>query len=129
MNTTLIAQVLAGIIAVLFLLFGARYYFAPAGILPSAGFDLDGVNVGGLSTARAMVGAALLTFGILIVVHSVVNGADGAMRFAVMFLGLSLIGRIISMVVDGQNEGTVRNLIPVSLMLIVSIGSVVLFNM
>ena len=128
MNTKTIARVLAAIIALLFLFFGARYYFAPTGILPTAGFDLAGVDVGGLSTTRAIIGASFLTFGILIVMHSVRAGEDGAMRFAVLFLLLSVIGRVISMFADGSNDGTVRNLIPVSLMLVVSIASVILFN-
>ena len=128
MNTKLIAKILAGIIALMFLVFGARYMFAPAGILDTAGFDPAGVSVLGLSTLRATVGASWLTFGILIVMHSVRAGEDGAMRFAVLFLLLSVIARIISMVADGVVDGTVRNLVPVSLMLIVSIASVILFS-
>ena len=128
MNMKMIAKVLAGIIALLFLVFGARYMFDPAGILDAAGFDPAGVSVLGLSTLRATVGASWVTFGILIIMHSVRAGEDGAMRFAVLFLLLSVIARIISMVADGVVDGTVRNLVPVSLMLIVSIASVVLFS-
>ena len=60
--------------------------------------------------------------------HTVVNQETGALRFSILFLLLSIVGRIISMVADGVIDGTVRNLIPVSLMFIVCIISLVLFQ-
>ena len=44
MNTKMIARILAGIVALLCLLIGARYMFAPASILEGAGFDPAGPN-------------------------------------------------------------------------------------
>lgn len=125
------ARGLAGLIALLFLVFGVLYYFAPAGVMETAGLGavLEPVSITGLSTIRALIGASFLTFGILIVMHSVVSGEDGAMRFAVLFLLISVIGRILSIFQDGSvGSETIRNLVPVSLMLIVSIASVVLFS-
>ena len=120
------ARALAGIIALLYLVFGARYMFAPAGIIETAGFEV--VNELGFATLRAIVGGSFLAFGILLVMHTVVNQETGALRFSILFLLLSIVGRIISMVTDGVVDGTVRNLVPVSLMFIVCIVSLVLFQ-
>lgn len=120
-----VARVLAAIIALLFLLFGVRYMFAPAGVLTTAG--LESVGAAGLSTARALIGGSFLAFGILLVMHTVVNQETGALRFAILFLLLSIIGRIISLVADGIGPDSIRNLVPVSLMFIVSIISLRLF--
>ncbi len=121
-----VARGLAGLIAVLFLVFGFRFMFLPEAAMASAG--LEAVNNLGLATIRALVGGSFLAFGILLVMHTVVNQHTGALRFTIMFLLLSIIGRIISLFADGTGSAAVRNLIPVSLMFIVSIASLVMFQ-
>ncbi len=120
-----VARGLAGLIALLFLLFGFRFMFLPETAMASTGLEV--VNNLGLATMRAFVGGSFLTFGILLVMHTVVNQQTGALRFSIMFLLFSIIGRIISFIADGTGSGAVRNLIPVSLMFIVSVISLVMF--
>ena len=120
-----VAKVLAGIIALLFFVFGIRYMFLPAAVMETSG--LEAVNNLGLATVRAFIGGGMLTFGILIVMHVIVHENHGVMRMAILFLLLSLIGRIVSLVADGSGNGAIRNLVPVSLMIVVSIISLVLF--
>ncbi len=121
-----IARVLAGLIALLFLVFGFRFMFLPQVALASTG--LEAVNNLGLATMRAFVGGGFLSFGILLVMHTVVNQQTGALRFSILFLLLSIIGRIISLIADGTDHGAVRNLFPVALMFIVSVASLVIFQ-
>lgn len=120
-----IARGLAGVIAVLFLVFGALYMFAPDGVMASAGIET--VNNLGTATIRAFIGGSFLTFGILLVMHTVVHQETGALRFAILFLLLSIVGRVISLFADGSSSLAIRNLVPVSLMMIVSVISLVLF--
>ncbi len=119
------ARVLAGIIALLFLAFGFRFMFFPEAAMIPAG--LEATSLLGLATIRAFIGAGMLTFGILLVMHTVINQETGSLRFAILFLLLSLIGRIVSLVADGSDPTTLRNLVPVSAMLVVSVVSLVLF--
>ena len=119
------ARVLAGIIAFLFLLFGLRYLFAPAPLMISSG--LEATSVLGYATIRAFVGGGFLTFGILLVMHTVINQETGALRFSILFLILSIVGRVVSLIADGSSPEALRNLVPVSIMVIVSIASLVLF--
>lgn len=128
MNTNTIAKVLAAIVALLCLVIGARYMFAPAGVLEGAGFDPAGVSVLGLATLRAVFGGAFLMFTITIMAHSVRDGQDTAMRFAVLFWLLYTVGRIVSMVADGVVDGSIRSAIPGFVALLLSIGSVVMFS-
>ena len=121
-----IARVLAGVIALLFLVFGFRYMFFPAALMATSG--LEAVSVVGIATVRAFIGGGFLTFGILLVMHTVINQETGALRFAILFFILSIVGRIVSLIADGSNPLALRNLVPVSLMLIVSIASLVLFQ-
>ena len=120
-----IARGLAGLIALLFLIFGVRYMFAPAGVLESAG--LAATSEVGLATVRALIGGSFLAFGILIVMHVVLHQNHGVLRMAILFLLLSIVGRIISLFADGSSAEALRNLVPVSLMMVVSFISLVLF--
>lgn len=119
------ARVLAGIIALLFLAFGVRYMFFPEGAMAASG--IEAVSLLGMATVRAFIAAGLLSFGILLVMHTVVNQETGALRFAILFLILSIVGRVVSLAADGSDPLAIRNLVPVTLMLIVSIASLVLF--
>lgn len=120
-----IARALAGLIALLFLFFGVRYMFAPVSVLETAG--LVATSEVGLATVRALIGGSFLTFGILIVIHVVLHQNHGVLRMAILFLLLSIVGRIISLFADGSSPEAIRNLIPVSVMFVVSIISLVLF--
>ena len=120
-----VAKGLAGLIALLFLVFGFRYMFAPAGLIDSAGLVIAS-NVG-WATVRGLIGGGFLTFGILIIMHVVVGQNHGVMRMAIMFLLLTIVGRVVSLIADGGGPDVVRNFVPASLMLIVSIISLVLF--
>ena len=95
------ARVLAGLIAFLFLIFGAMYMFVPANVMEGAG--LAATSAVGYATVRAFIGAGLLTFAILIVMHVVVHQNHGVLRMAILFLLLSLVGRIISLFADGSD--------------------------
>ena len=119
------AKGLAGIVALLFFVFGIRYMFFPAGLLESAGLEATGAL--GFATLRALIGGSFLTFGILIVMHVIVSENHGVMRMVILFLLLSIVGRIVSLVADGSDGGAIGNLIPVTLLLIGSIASLVLF--
>jgi hypothetical protein len=120
-----IARALAGLIALLFLFFGVRYMFAPTNVLETAG--LIATSEVGFATVRALIGGSFLTFGILIVMHVVLNQNHGVLRMAILFLLLSIVGRIISLFADGSSPEAIRNLIPVSGMIVMSIISLVLF--
>ena len=120
-----VARLLAGLIALLFLFFGVRYMFAPAGLLETAG--LVATSEVGLATVRALIGGSFLAFGILIVMHVVLHQNHGVLRMAILFLLLSIVGRVVSLVADGSSSEAIRNLIPVSGMMVVSIISLVLF--
>lgn len=120
-----VARGLAGVIALAFLVFGVRYMFAPAGLMESGG--LEAINVLGMANIRALIGGSFLTFGILLVMHTVVNQETAALRFAILFLLLSIIGRIISLFADGSDPLALRNIVPATLLLIGSIASLVMF--
>ena len=79
-----VARVLAGLIALLFLFFGVRYMFAPAGLLETAG--LVATSEFGLATVRALIGGSFLTFGILIIMHVVLHQNHGVLRMTILFL-------------------------------------------
>ena len=121
-----LARALAAAIAALFLVIGVLFMFSPEGRMTAS--DLQAVSELGTATIRAFIGAGLLTFGILLVMHTVVGQQTGALRFSILFLVLSLIGRIISLVADGSSDAAVRNLVPVGLMLLVSVASLALFQ-
>ncbi len=120
-----VARVLAGLIALLFLVVGFRYMFFPDALMARSG--LEAVSVLGMATVRAFIGGGFLTFGILLVMHTVINQETGALRFTILFLILSIVGRIVSLIADGAGPVVLRNFVPVSIMLIVSIASLVLF--
>lgn len=120
-----LAKILAGLIALLFLIFGIRYMFAPASMLEAAG--LAATSEVGFATVRALIGGSFLAFGILIVMHVVLHENHGVLRMAILFLLLSIVGRIISLFVDGSSSEAIRNFVPVSVMFVVSIISLVLF--
>ena len=120
-----VARILAGVIALLYLAFGIRFMFLTDGAMASAG--LEAVNILGMATARAFIGGGFLAFGILLVMHTVLNQETGALRFAILHLILTLVGRIVSLVADGSDPTALRNLVPVTIMIIVSIVSLVLF--
>ena len=120
-----VAKALSGLIALLFLFFGVRYMFAPAGMMESAG--LVATSELGLATVRALIGGGLITFGILIVMHVVLHENHGVLRMAILFLLLSLVGRIVGIFVDGLSPDVIRNLVPVLGMLVVSIIALALF--
>ena len=127
MNTKMIARVLAGLVALACLAIGARYMFAPAGVLEGAGFDPNTGELG-LSTLRAVVGGAFLTFAITLVMHTVRDGDDTMIRFMVLFWLLYTVGRVTGMIADGVVDNTIRSAIPGVVLLIVSIASVSLFS-
>ena len=120
-----VAKGLAGLVALLFIVFGIRYMFFPAGLMESGG--LEAVSSLGLANVRGLIGGSFLTFGILIVMHVVVNENHGVLRMVIMFLLLSIVGRIVSLVADGSDGGAVRNIIPATLLLIGGIASLVMF--
>ena len=120
-----IARVLAGVIALLFLLFGFRYMFLSHAVMATAG--IEAVTPLGVATIRAFIGGGMLTFGILLVMHTVVNQQTGSLRFSILFLVLSIVGRVVSLVADGSDPVALRNFVPVTLMVIVSVASLVLF--
>lgn len=122
---TNLARALAAVIALLFLGFGLLFMFSPEGRLAAS--DLETTSELGLTTMRALVGASFLAFGILLTAHTVIGKQTGALRFAILFLLLSVIGRIIGLVADGSSTEAVRNLVPVGLMLVISITSLGLF--
>lgn len=124
MRTT--ARGLAAILAALFLVFGVLFMFSPEGRLAGAG--LEATSNLGLATMRAMIGASFLAFGILLVMHTVIAQQTGALRFAILFLLLSVIGRVISLVADGSGNDAVRNVVPVSLMFVGAVAALVLFR-
>lgn len=119
------AKGLAGVVALAFLIFGLRYMFAPAGVVETLGFE-EATTLG-LASIRALLGGSFLTFGVLIIMHVIVNENHGVMRMIVMFFLFSIIGRIISLVADGSGAEAIRNLVPVSILFILSIASLVLF--
>ena len=120
-----IARVLAGVIALLFLLFGFRYMFLPDALMATSG--IEAVTPLGMATIRAFIGGGMLTFGILLVMHTVVHQETGSLRLSILFLLLSIGGRVVSLIVDGSDPASLRNFVPVILMVIVSIVSLVLF--
>ncbi|MEL6981307.1 MAG: DUF4345 family protein [Actinomycetota bacterium] len=120
-----LARVLAGVIALLFIGFGLAYMFSPEGRLD--GIDLEATSNLGLATIRAFVGGSFLTFGILLVMHTVIGQETGALRFAILFLLLSIVGRVVSLIDDGTGNDAIRNLVPVGIMLAVSVMSLALF--
>lgn len=122
---TNLARALSAAIALLFLAFGVLFMFSPEGRLAAS--DLEATSELGLTTMRAMVGASFLTFGILLIMHTVIGQETGALRFAILFLLLSVVGRLIGLVADGSSDEALRNLVPVGLMLVTSIVSLGLF--
>ena len=119
------ARGLATIIAFLFLAFGIRYMFDPAPLMEAAG--LAASSPLGMATVRAFIGGGFLAFGILLVMHTVVHQQTGALRFSILFLLLSIVGRVVSLNADGGGPEVMRNFVPVSIMLLVSIASLVMF--
>ena len=124
MKTT--ARALAAIIALLFLVFGALYMFSPEGRMSAV--DLEASSDLGFATVRAFIGGGVLAFGILLMMHTVLGQQTGALRFAILFLVLSIVGRVVSLIADGTDSEAVRNLVPVGLMLVVSIVALALFQ-
>lgn len=106
-----VARGLAALIALLFLVFGIRYMFAPASALST--LHLEAVDHVGLSTIRAMNGAFFVTIGILLAVHTVIKQNTTPIHVAILFLALSAIGRIIGLIVDGSGGDAIRNVVPV----------------
>ena len=123
MRTT--ARVLAAVIALLFLVFGVRYMFVPEALMATSG--LEATSVLGMATIRAFIGGGFLTFGILLVMHTVVHQQTGSLRFSILFLLLSVVGRVVSLVADGTDPAAFRNLVPVTIMIIISLASLVMF--
>ena len=120
-----LARGLAGLIALLFLVFGGLYMFAAEGRMDAIGLAASSDQ--GLATVRAFIGGGFLTFGILLVVHTVINQETGALRFSILFLLLSIVGRVVSLISDGSGGDAVRNFVPVVVMLAVSVISLRLF--
>ena len=119
------ARVLAGVIALLYLAFGVRFLFFPESALQTAGLDAGGLL--GLANTRALLGGSFAAFGVLLIMHTVVHQQTGALRFAILHLLLTLVGRVVGLGVDGVDPLVLRNLIPVSVMIAVSVISLRLF--
>lgn len=119
-----IGRAIAAVIAALFLFFGVRYMFIPTPLLESAG--LQATTPLALATVRGLIGGSFLTFGVLLVMHTVIHSETGAFRFAILFLLLSVVGRLISLGADGVDPAAVRNIIPVTVMLVGSVAGLIL---
>lgn len=122
-----LARALAAAIAVLFIVFGVLYTFFPEGRMAAS--DIEATSDLGIATIRSLIGASFLTFGILLVMHTVIGQQAGALRFAILFLLLSVVGRIVSLVADGTSDQAVQNLVPVALMLAVSVAALALLQL
>lgn len=121
-----LARALAMAIAALFLVFGTLYMLWPEGRMAAA--DLTANSDLGVATVRALIGASFLSFGVLLVMHTVVGQETGALRFAILFLLLSVIGRVVGLLADGASDDAVRNVVPVGLMLVLSVISLAMFQ-
>ncbi len=121
-----VGRLLAAAVAVLFVAFGVLYMFSPEGRLAAS--DLEATSELGLATIRALIGASFLTFGILLIMHTVIGQDLGALRFTILFLLLSTIARVVSLVADGSSDDAIRNVIPVGLLLVASVVSLALFQ-
>ena len=109
---------MVALLATVAIFFGLSFMFNPAGSLANAG--LEAMGPGGLATARAIIGGAYLTFGVLLIMHTVIHKNMGALRFFIMFLVFSLVGRIVGAVADGTDALATRSFVPVIILILVS---------
>lgn len=70
----------------------------------------------------------MFVFGILLLIHMAINQGMSALWFAILQLVLALIGRVVSLVVDGSNLAVLRAFVPVVIMLAICVASLVLFQ-
>lgn len=60
--------------------------------------------------------------------HTVIRDDPEALGFAILFLLISVIGRVVSLVANGARTDAIRNVVPVGLVLAVSVVALVLFQ-
>jgi hypothetical protein len=113
-----IARALVALLAAISIFFGISFMFNADAALMNAG--LEAMGPGGLANARAIIGGAYLTFGVLLIMHTVIHQNMGALRFWIMFLVFSLVGRIVGLISDGSDALSSRSFVPVIVLLVVS---------
>ncbi len=121
-----VARVLAGAVALTYLVFGARFVFTPDALLSTAGFEQ--VSLVGMANVRALLGGSFLAFGILLMIHTAIKQETGALRFTILHLLVMLVARMVSLGVDGSAPGVLRNLAPASIMFVVCVVALKLFQ-
>ena len=114
---------LAGLAGILFVALGLMMLFAPASQTARFGILPDGST--GLSTMRGDLGALFLGMAIFILTGAI-SGSTRWLSIPAIFLSLVIMGRILSLIVDGRSSAqslTVEIIVAVLLLVtIVSLG-------
>ena len=103
-----VARGLVALIAILYIFIGLRFIFTPDGAMVTAGLEAVGV---GVANVRAYMGGPFLAFGILLMMHTVINQETGALRFVILAMLISIIARILDLIVGGMDPSDIRGLL------------------
>ena len=95
---TLLARLLAGLVALFFLVWGLRCYFTPDAMAIEFGVAASGVA--GLSTMRGDLGGAFVGIGALIA-FGLRSGASRWLYGPAGIIGAVMLGRIVGFAADG----------------------------
>ena len=100
----LFARILAGLVALFFVVWGMRFYFTPDAMAPE--FSIVPLGVAGLSTIRGDLGGAFIAIGVLIAL-GLQASSPRWLYAAAGIIGAVALGRLIGFVADGTVPNSV----------------------
>ena len=116
-----VARVLLGLLALMLLGNGLAYMFVPEVQLASTMIEPTGDGIFGMGNVRANIGAPMVTFGILVAIAAI-RMEIAPLKVVMLFLVLSIVARIASLVVSGVDAGgfSIRIMVLLSVMLAIT---------
>lgn len=100
----MIARVLVGLMALFFFAMGVQFWFALDA--SAAQFQIEAAGALGRASIRADVGAFFLSVG-LFCGYAAWKQSGGAATAAALLFGLALLGRLVTLAMDGPAPGAV----------------------
>ncbi len=101
---TLLARILASLVALFFVVWGMRFYFTPDAMARE--FSIVPLGVAGLSTIRGDLGGAFIAIGVLIAL-GLQSSAPRWLYAAAGIIGAVALGRVVGFVADGTVPNSV----------------------
>ena len=120
-----VARILSALLALFFLGTGLTYIFNPDAVLSAASITPD--SIAGYAYVRSNIGGPFLTLGIFVAIAAI-QARKEALLPIMVFVPIAIIARILSLIVDGSAPIVIRLLVVMSVLLVLTVSSYVMFQ-